>query len=189
MTVPQDIPNDHKANSETLKFKAKMTWKTPTGGNTENVETVVPMKHLRNFWRTLEIHLLNCKLNLQLTCSANCVITSSTRVETFAITNTRLYVLVVTLSTEGNTKLLQQLNSEFKRTINWNKYLTKNPNLDPDWNLSCLVSPSYQGVNRLYVLSFEDETGRRWHGEYCIPTIEIKDYNVKINVRNVFDQL
>ena len=119
------------------------------------------MKHLRNFWRTLEIHLLNCKLNLQLTWSTNCVITSSTRVETFAIMNTRLYVLVVTLSTQGNTKLLQQLNSGFKRVINWSKYLTKNPNLDPDWNLSYLVSPSYQGLNRLYVLSFEDETGRR----------------------------
>lgn len=146
------------------------------------------LKYLSNFWRNPEISLINGKINLQLTWRANCVITNSTSAGTFPITNTRIYVQVASLSTQDNTKI-QQLNSRFERKVNWNKYLTKNPNLDPDWNLSYLVSPSYQGLNRLYVLSFEDETGRRWHAEYCIPTVEIKGYNVKINVRNVFDQL
>ena len=81
------------------------------------------------------------------------------------------------------------MNSEFKRTINWNKYLTKKPNLDLDQNLSYLISPSFQGVNRLFVLSFENEAGRREHAKYYLSRVETKDCNVQNNGQNVFDQL
>ena len=81
---------------------------------TKNVEMMVPIKYLSNFWRTLEMPLINCQINLILTWNANCVIVS-TNVEnqnaTFAITDTKLYVPVVTLSTQDNAKLLQQLKS------------------------------------------------------------------------------
>ena len=103
---------------------------------------------------------------------------------TFVITNTNLCVLVVTLPTQDNTKLLQQLNSEFKRTINWNKYVTKDPVHSQNRNLDYLVNSSFQGVNRLFVLSFENEEGRRRYAEYYLPKVEIKDYSVKIKSGN-----
>ena len=84
---------------------------------------MVPLKYLSNFWRTLEMPLINCEVNLILTRSTTCVITDSNGAGTFAITDTKLYVPVVALSTQENTKLLQQLKSGFKRVINWNKYL------------------------------------------------------------------
>ena len=112
------IPNDNIAASESFKFKARTTGRSSADGNTKNAEIVVPLKDLINFWRTLEMPLINCKINLQLTWSANCAVISSKGVVTFTIVNTRLYVPAVTLSTQGNIKLLQvqQLNSKFKRT-------------------------------------------------------------------------
>ena len=79
---------------------------------------MVPLKYLSNFWRTLEMSLINFEVNLILTWSSTCVITNSAGAGTFAITDTRLYVPVVTLSTQESTKLLQQLKSGFKRIIN-----------------------------------------------------------------------
>ena len=88
---------------------------------------MVALKYLINFWRTLEMPLIHCEINLILTWYANCVISNGAANQntTFAITDTKLYVPVVTLSTQDNAKLLQQLKSEFKRTINWNKYHSK----------------------------------------------------------------
>ena len=68
---------------------------------------------------------INCKVNLFLTWPSTCVITNPTGAGTFEITGRKLYVPVVTLSTQDNSKLLQQLKSGFKRTVNWNKYLSK----------------------------------------------------------------
>ena len=85
---------------------------------------MVPSKYLSNFWRTLEMPLINCEVNLILTWST-CVITNSTGAGRFAITDIKLYFPVITLSTQDNSKLLQQLKSGFKRVINWNKYLSK----------------------------------------------------------------
>ena len=106
---------------------------------------MVPLKYLSNFWRTLEMLLINCEVNLILTWSSTCVITNSTGAGRFAITDTRLYVPVVTLSTQGNTKLLEQLKSGFKRVINWNKYLSKPDLLAQNQNLNHLAEPSFQG--------------------------------------------
>ena len=100
-------PNDNVADSESFKYKVKITGKTPDIGNTKNVEIIVPLKYLSNFWRTLEIPLINCELNLELTWSRGCVITNSTGEGKLAITETKLYVPVVTLSTQGNAKLFQ----------------------------------------------------------------------------------
>ena len=69
--------------------------------------------------------LINCEVNLILTWSEDCVITNSTGEGKLAITETKLYVSVVTLSTQDNAKLLQQFKSGFKRTINCNKYELK----------------------------------------------------------------
>ena len=104
-------------------FKTKMTGQADNNG-IMNVEIMVPLKYLSNFWRTFEIPLIN----LILTCSANCVIIYidvANQIPTFTITERNFYVPVVTLSFQGNAKLLPQLESGFKRTIIWNKYLSK----------------------------------------------------------------
>ena len=118
----KDDPNDNITQSESSKSKIKITGKTLNNGNTKNVEIIVPLKYLSNFWRTLEMPLINWQVNLILTWSKNCAISSATGETKFAITETKLYVPVVTLSTQDIAKLLQQLKSGFKRTISWNKY-------------------------------------------------------------------
>ena len=138
----------------------KITGKTPATGNEKYVEIMVPLKYLSNFWRTLEIPLINCEVNLILTWSSSCVITNSAGAGTSKITDTKLYIPVVTLSTQDDSKLLQQLKSGFKRVISWNKFLSKPELLAQNPNLNHLVEPSFQGVNRLFVLAFENDTQR-----------------------------
>ena len=106
----------------------------------------VPLKHLSNFWKTLDIPLINCEVSLALNWSENCVITSlekrlvtaaqgdnpavydnSPTNATFKITNPKLYVPGVTLSAENDNKLLEQLKAGFKMTIKWNKYRSEMP--------------------------------------------------------------
>ena len=98
-----------------------------TGNNcTKNVEIIVPLKYLSKFRRTLEMSLINCE-SIDLKWSEDCVIvaTNVAAQATFSITDTKLYVPVVTLPTQDNAKLLEQLKSGFKRTTNWNKYQPK----------------------------------------------------------------
>ena len=114
----RDEPNDNLADSESFKSKIIITGKTPAPGNGKDVEIMVPLKHLGNFWITLEIPLINCEFNLILTWSSSCVITNSTSAGTFEITDAKFYVPIVTLSTQDNSKLLQQLKSGFKKSVN-----------------------------------------------------------------------
>ena len=176
--------------TDSFNFKLKITGQTGNGG-TKDVEIIVPLKYLSNFWRTLEMPLINCEVNLILTWSSACVLIATVnpnQAATFAITDTKFYVSVVTLSTQENTKFLQQLKSGFKRVINWNKYLSKSELLAQNPNLNHLVEPSFQGVNRLFVLAFENDDDRTSDEQYYLPTVEIKDYNIVINGENFFDQ-
>ena len=132
--------------------------------------------------------LINCEVNLSLTWSSTCVVTNSTGAGTFEIRDTKLYVPVVTLSTQDNAKLLQQLKSGLKRTVNSNKYLSKPELLRQDPNLNLLVEPSFKEVNRLFVLAFENDAQRTSHPGYYLPNVELKDYNVMINGETFFDQ-
>ena len=124
--------------TDLFKFKAKITGQTGNDG-TKDVEIMVPLKYFSNFRRTLEMPLINCEINLILTRSSACVLISTNipnQAAIFEISDTKLYVPVVTLSTQENNKFLQQLKSGFKRVINWNKYLStpellaQNPNLN-----------------------------------------------------------
>ena len=127
--------------TDSFNFKVKLTGQTGNNG-TKNVEIMVPLKYLSNIWRTLEMPLINCEVNLILTWSSSYVLISTNnanQVATFAITDTKLYVPVVTLSTQENTKFLQQLKSGFQRVINWNKYLSKPELLAQNLNLNHLV--------------------------------------------------
>ena len=143
-----DIVDFNGANAtDSFNFKTKITGQTAADNNNGNiagrvnVEIMVPLKYLSNFWKTLEMPLINCEVELILNWSANCVIIYTNvdnQVPTFTITETNLYVPVVTLSTQDNVKLLPQLKLGFKRTISWSKYLA---------NLNHLIEPSFQGVN------------------------------------------
>ena len=176
--------------TDSFNFKVKITGQTGDVG-TKDVEIMVPLKYLSSFWRTLEMPLINCEFNLILTWSSTFVLTA-TKVQnqnaTFTITDTKLYVPVVTLSIQENTKFFQQLKSGFKRVINWNKYLSKPELLAQNPNLNHLVEPSFQGVSRLFVLAFENDDDRTSSDEYYLPIVEIKDYNIMINGENFFDQ-
>ena len=194
--IPARNANDEiiafDVNNATDSFKFKVEFKGQTGNNgTKDVEIIVPLKYLSNFWRTLVMPLINCEVNLILTWSSTCILIANgvqNPAVTFEITDTKLYVPVVTLSTQENAKFLQQLKSGFKRVMNWNKYLSKPELLAQNPNLNHLVEPSFQGVNRLFVLVFENDDDRTSNDEYYLPTVEIKDYNIVINGENFFDQ-
>ena len=133
--------------TDSFNFKTKITGQTNDDGRIDDVEMMVPLKHLSNFWRTLKMPLINCEVELILTWSTNCVIIYTNvvdQVPTFTITETNLYVSVVTLSTQDNAKLLSQLKSGFKRTISWSKYLSKPELLPENPNLNHLIEPIFQ---------------------------------------------
>ena len=104
--------------------------------------------------------LIICKIHLELNWNKNCVMLNIDRNTTFKITNTKLYVPIVTLSTKGNVKLTKQLNKGFKRPIYLNEYKTKieSKNLNNDNLTRFYLDASFQGVRRLFVLAFNNTT-------------------------------
>ena len=104
----------------------------------------------------------------------NFVITNSTAAGRFEITDTKIYVPVVTLWTQNNAKLLQHLKSGFKGTVNWNKYQSDPKTYTQNRCLNHLADPSFQGVYRLFILPFETEHGRTLHSEYYLSKVEEK---------------
>ena len=169
---------------------------------TKNVKVVVPLKHLSNFWRHLDIPLINCEVELILTWFKNCVlIDKSTREAnygadpnvyeidnpengTFKITDVKLFVPVVTLSKEDDIKLLEQLKTGFKRTIKWNKYRSQMSIQPQSNNLNFLIDPTFTSVNRLFVLSFprNNNTDSKYSfSMYYVPKVKVNDFNVLID--------
>ena len=109
---------------DSFKLKEKIRGQADNN-SIKDVEIMVPLKCLSNFWSTLEMSLINCEINLILTWSTNCVIKYSVidQATRFAITGTKLYILVVAFSNDGNAKPCQQLKSGFKGLTNWNNNL------------------------------------------------------------------
>ena len=123
---------------------------------------------------------INCEVNPILTLSVNCVIVSTNVANqgaTFAITETKLYVTVLT-----------ELKLSFKRTIMQNKYFSKLELLAQNPNINYLVEPSFLGINRLFVLAFENDTKRTSIKKYYLPNVEMKDYNVMVDGKIFFDK-
>ena len=100
---------------------ATITVKTPANGNVKDVEDVKDVKLLEEFWRTLEMPLINCEINLILTWSTNCAVFVATKATTSRITDTKLYKPAVIFTTSENSNLLKWLKLELNRTTNWNK--------------------------------------------------------------------
>ena len=146
---------------------------------------------MSNFWRSLEIPLINCKVELSLRWYENCVLSNVAGNSTFTITDAKLYVPVVTLKTEDNTKLSKLLTEGFKRSVYWNEYkVIPEKRYNANDNIRILIDPSWQGINRLFVLAYlNDSTSTvNSHRKYFLPRTEIKTYNIEIDGRNFYDQ-
>ena len=149
------------------------------------------LKYQSNFWRTLEMSLVNCEINFQLTYSKKNALAAGTAVNQIPklrITNKKLFVPVVTLSTQENIKLIKQLESDFKRTINWHKYHSKKSIQAQNRYLNVSINPNFQGVNKLLILSFEGDDGQKSYKQDYLQTVETRDYSVVTYGRKFFDQ-
>ena len=147
-------------------------------------------KYLNKFWITLEKHLINCEIRLQLKLSKNCILvvgTAENKNPRFEINETKLCSCYNFINSR-NHKTFYTTRIWFQRTINWNKYLPKTTNQAQNRDLEFLIDPSFQGANRLFVLLFKDDYGRKSHKQYYFATMEIKDYNVMMDGKNFFDQ-
>ena len=113
------MTNDNNASS--FKYKANLIGNTENNGTKNGVKIAVPLKYLSNFWRSLEMPLINCKVEISLKWIERCLLTA-TNTATFKITDAKLYAPIVTLSAEDNVKLSKLLGEGYKRSIYWNKY-------------------------------------------------------------------
>ena len=140
-----------------FKLKEEVIGETGNNGK-QDVEIMVPFIYLANFRVTLEMSLINCEINSISTWSENCVIKSIAigQTTTSAITDVKICILVVALSTKDNAKLLQQFISGIKRIINWNKYQSKVATPVQKQYLNYFIDPCFHRVNRIFVLSHED---------------------------------
>ena len=119
-------------NAPSFKNKGNLIGNTETNGTKKRVKIAIPLKYLSNFWRSLEIPLINCKIELSLKWIENCVLTSAAigananatdaDSATFKITDAKFYAPIVTLSEADNVKLSKLLGEGFKRSIYWNEY-------------------------------------------------------------------
>ena len=177
------IPN----NSSSYKYKSSLIT------NRNGVKIAVPQKYLSNFWRSIEIPLINGKVDISLSWNKNCILTSLAGNTTFTITDAKLYVPVVTISIEDNAKLMKLLNEGFKRFVYWNKYkVIPNKTYNQNSYIRKLLDASFQGVKRLFVLAY-DNTGDNpvtadSHKRYFLPRKKINNYNIEIDGRNFYDQ-
>ena len=155
-------------NSDSLKYKIKLLGNvTEVAGDAAgvrrlNVKVDVPLKYLSNFFRSLEMPLINCKIKLNLTWKKECVLSTGDGEAVFIINDTKLYVPVVTLPKEDNKDFIEQQNKGFQRSIYWNEYKTKEINEDADVNVFKYINldPSFQGVNRLFVMTYNRANGQ-----------------------------
>ena len=122
-------PDVTTANSLSFKYKSSLFEKPAATGVLNSVIIAVPLKYLSNFFRSLEVPIINCKIHLELNWTKNCVMSTdpddNNRTTAFQITSTKLYVPIVTLSTKDNLNLTKQLNEGFKRSVYWNEYKSK----------------------------------------------------------------
>ena len=205
----RDEPQDDLANnlatdtSSSFKYKGNLLGNPNIVGNVarRNVKIVVPLKYLSNFFRSLEMPLINCKIKLNLTWKKECVLSTDNDANAanaannpvFIINDTKLYVPVVTLSKEDNKDFIDQQNKAFQRSIYWNEYKTKGQDEVANANAFKYISldRSFQGVNRFFVMAYDNVNANRstrdGRTRYYLPTIDINKYNVIIDGRNFYD--
>ena len=144
--------------------------------------------------------LINCKIELSLKWIENCILSNSGTAATFKITDAKLYIPIVTLKTEDNTKLSKLLSEGFKRPIYWNKYkVIPNKIINiaingREYHLRELLDWSWQGVKRLFVLAYNNSTGDDGQvsidsmEKYFLARIKIENHNIQIDGKNFYYQ-
>ena len=186
-------------NLSSFKYKSNIIGNLTIAETKNNVKTVVPLKHLSNFWRSLEMPLINCKVKLSLGWNENCILSTGGENPIFVITDAKLYVPVVTLLAEGKAKLSKLLSRGFKRSVYWNKYkVIPNKFVEIAANnegktIRELLDSSYQGVKILFVLAYNNTADNNqvtidsftW---YFLSRVKIENYNIEIDGRNFYDQ-
>ena len=203
---PANLANNLATNTLSFfKYKVNSLGDPVVANNVarRDVKIVVPLKYLSNFFRSLEMPLINCKIKLNLTWKKECVLSTDNDVvapnldnnPVFIINCTKLYVPVVTLSKEENKDFIEQQNKGFQRSIYWKEYKTKEQNVNSDANNANVVryislDPSFQGVNRLFVMAYDRtacQPTRDGRTKYYLPRINLNKYNVIIDGRNFYD--
>ena len=192
---PPDLTAD---NSDSFKYKIKLLGNIPQLDADAalvgrlNVKIAVPLKYLSNFFRSLEMPLINCKIKLNLTWKKECILSTAVDNAAFIINDTKLYAPVVTLSIEDNKDFIGQQNKGFQRSVYWNEYKTKEINEDAGANVFKYINldPSFQVVNRLFVMAYNRVDGQptgNGQRKYYLPRISLNKYNVIIDGRNFYD--
>ena len=195
ITNNADVSND---NAPSFKYRANLIGNTENNGTKNGVKIAVPLKYLSNFWRSSEMPLINCKFELSLKWYETCLLTAATTA-TFTITDAKLYIPIVTLSIEDNSKLRKLLNEGVKRSIYWNEYkVTPNKTVEiaavnDVKYIRELLESSCQGVKRLFVLAYNNTAGNDQvsvdsYKKYFLLRVKIDNYNNEIDGRNFYDQ-
>ena len=192
-----DVANDNNALS--CKYKASIIGNTENNGTKNGVKIAVPLKYLSNFCRSLEMLLINCKVELSLKWYERCLLTVA-NTAIYKITDAKLYVPIFTLSIEDSSKLSKLLNEGFKRPIYLNECKVT-PNkiveiaaINEENYIRELLDLSCQGVKRLFVLAYDNTEGNNQvsvdsYKKYFLPRVKIDNYNIEIDGRNFYDQL
>ena len=181
----QDEPPDNNVdltanNSASFKYQFNLLG-NPVVTNRivkKNLKLAVPIKYLSNFFRSLEMPLINCKIKLNLAWKKECVLSTDAANAVFIINDTKLYVPVVTLSKEDNKDFIEQQNKGFQRSIYWNEYKTKEKDEDGNANVVKYINldPSFQGVHRLFLMAFsragDNQATRNRQRKYYLPRID-----------------
>ena len=188
-------------NAPSFKYKASIIGNTENNETKKEVQIAVPLKYLSNFWRSLEMPLINCKVELSLNWIEKCVLTTAADANkvTFKITNAKLYVLIATLSAEDSAELSKLLTEGFKRPVYWNKnkvidnMLVHIANHNEEKYIRELLDSSCQGVKRLFVLAYDNKEGNNKVSsdsfkKYFLPRGKIKNYSIKIDGSSFYDQ-
>ena len=194
-------------DSESFNYKTKLVGNLPAGNNEAELEDkkiAVPLKSLCNFIFDLDISLINAEIELILKWSQNCVLTEkATRTAKarippqggnaevpavnaintpsdlkFSIIECKLYVPVVTLQAEYENKLYEELKTGITIDFAWSKYRSQVINQTATNYFNYLTDPTFNNVNRLFVLAFPNEEGGSSFSKYYTSTVEIKDCNV-----------
>ena len=189
-------------NTLSFKYQANLIGNTEADGTKKGVKIAVPLKYLSNFWRPLEMALINCKVELSLKWIENYVLTTAeiganadaTGADGAAleVIDAKLYVPVVTLSAEDNIKLVRQLNEGFKRPVCWNKYKVIGNKVveivaaNADKHIREMLDSSYQQVKRLFVPAYDNKAGDNQVSfnsfkKYFLPRVKIETCNIEID--------
>ena len=203
-SIQNDIHYSIK-DSKSFDYKTSLIGKLE-GNNTEfqNIKIAVRLKYLGKLFGSLQIPLINCEVSLYLKWRKNCELTSKVTREAnpdadpaviginnptnaeFRITDCKLYVSVITLSTECEHKLYQMLKKGFTVDVYWDRYrcqiTSKRKGL-----INYLIDPTFDHVFRFTVLAYKNEEDRSSFSEYYTPSVEIKDYNVLIDQQPFFE--